>query len=104
MYSRTILSALLLVASTAALADSTPRIDRVQTRQVARIQHGVASGALTAPETRRLAHQERSLARHEAWAKSDGDVTQAERRRLNRDAARTSRAIHRQAHDGQTRN
>lgn len=103
MPTRPILAALLLVAGTAALADPMPRIDHRQAHQVSRIQHGAATGALTVPETRRLAHQERSLARHEGRATSDGVVTQAERYRLNRDAARTSRAIHRQAHDAQTR-
>ncbi|MFO1407887.1 MAG: hypothetical protein U1F08_10190 [Steroidobacteraceae bacterium] len=103
MPTRTLFAALLLTASAAALADATPRVDRMQAHQVARIHHGVDTGALTVPETRRLAHQERSLARHEAWVQSDGEVTRAERYRLNRDAARTSRAIHRQSHDAQTR-
>ena len=103
MHSKIILAALLLAAGTAALADSTPRIDRMQANQAARIGHGAATGALTVPESRRMVHQERSLDRHEAWVKSDGEVTRAERYRLNRDAARTSRAIHRQAHDVQTR-
>lgn len=102
MYRRAILVSLLLGAPSV-FADSTPRIDRMQANQRARIEHGVQAGTLTAPETRRLADQERQLARHEAHVKSDGVVTPGERYRLNRDALRTSRAIHRQVHDGQTR-
>lgn len=104
MFQKTLLAALLLGAGTAAMADSTPRIDRMQTHQIARIQHGVTTGALTVPETKRLAHQQRQLARHEARVEADGQVTRGERYRLNRDAARTSHSIRRQAHDGQTRN
>ena len=103
MILKSMLTGLLLCTSAAALADSTPRIDRMQAHQVSRIQHGAASGALTIRETNRLAHQERQLARHEQRVNADGQVTRGERYRLNRDAARTSRAIHRQAHDAQTR-
>lgn len=103
MFKNSLLAALLLCTGSAALADPTPRIDRMQAHQAARIQHGVASGALTVQETKRLAHQHRQLARHEARVEADGQVTRAERYRLNRDAARTSLAIGRQAHDAQTR-
>jgi hypothetical protein len=103
MLKKTLLAALLLGAGTAALADSTPRIDRMQAHQAARIQHGAATGALTVQETKRLAHQQRQLARHESRVEADGQVTRAERYRLNRDAARTSHSIRRQAHDAQTR-
>jgi hypothetical protein len=104
MFQKTLIAALLLGIGSAALADSTPRIDRMQAHQAARIHHGVASGALTVPETKRLAHQQRQLARHEARVEADGQVTRGERYRLNRDAARSSHAIRRQAHDAQTRN
>ena len=103
MFQKTLFTALLLGIGTAAIADSTPRIDRMQAHQATRIEHGVATGALTGPETRRLAHQQRQLARHEARVEADGQVTRGERYRLNRDAARTSHSIRRQAHDGQTR-
>ncbi len=103
MIQKTLFAALLLGIGTAAMADSTPRIDRMQAHQATRIEHGVATGALTGPETRRLAHQQRQLARHEARVEADGQVTRGERYRLNRDAARTSHSIRRQAHDGQTR-
>ena len=55
MFQKTLFAALLLGIGTAAIADSTPRIDRMQAHQATRIEHGVATGALTRPETRRLA-------------------------------------------------
>jgi len=103
MLRRTIALGFLLSCAGTALADATPRIDRVQEQQRARIEQGTASGQLTAPETRRLVHQERQLARHEARVQADGVVTRGERYRLGRDAQRTSRAIYRQKHDAQRR-
>ncbi|MCJ7452124.1 MAG: hypothetical protein MUO39_06555 [Steroidobacteraceae bacterium] len=101
---RTTLALGLLMACTGtALADATLRIDRIQAQQRARIEQGVASGQLTAPETRRLVHQERQLNRHQARVQADGVVTRGERYRLHRDAQRTSRAIFRQKHDPQRR-
>ena len=103
MFRHSIPLALLLACAGPALADDTPRIDRMQAHQRARIEQGVSSGQLTRPETRRLVHQERQLARHEARVEADGNVSRGERYRLNRDARRTSRAIYRQRHDAQVR-
>lgn len=103
MLRRIIALGLLLACAGTALADSTPRIDRMQATQRARIEQGASSGQLTALETRRLVHHERQLARHEARVQADGVVTRGERHRLNRDARRTSRAIYRQKHDLQRR-
>ncbi len=103
MLRRTIALGLLMACAGTALADATPRIDRMQAQQRARIEQGAASGQLTAPETRRLVRQERQLTRHEARVEVDGVVTRGERYRLNRDAQRTSRAIYWQKHDAQRR-
>jgi hypothetical protein len=103
MLRRTLALGLLMACVGTALADATPRIDRLQVQQRARIEQGVASGQLTATETRRLVQQERQLRRHEARVQADGVVTRGERYRLNRDAQRTSRAIYRQKHDAQQR-
>jgi hypothetical protein len=103
MLQRTLALGMLMACAGTALADATPRIDRMQAQQRARIEQGVASGQLTAPETRRLVHQERQLTRHQSRVQADGIVTRGERYRLNRDALRTSRAIHRQKHDAQRR-
>ena len=84
--------------------DRTPVVDRRESNQHARIVQGVQSGALTRPETRRLARGEARLRRNEALAKSDGVVTPRERAALNAEAKNMSRRIYRQKHDSQTRN
>jgi len=84
------------------MAQNTPNLDKREARQQQRIDQGVASGQLNARETNRLDKREAKLAADEAAAKSDGTVTRAERRKLQREANRDSRAIHRQKHDAQT--
>lgn len=90
------------MAQTPAGAASTPRLDKREAQQQKRIDQGVASGQLTAKETNLLDKREAKLAADEAAAKADGKVTHAERRKLEREANRDSRAIHRQKHDKQT--
>jgi microcystin-dependent protein len=86
-----------------ALADATPNLDKREHRQAARIKDGVKSGELTRPETKRLIKGEVRLHKHEARAKADGEVTGAERARLQAEANRMSKRIYRQKHDAQTR-
>jgi uncharacterized membrane protein YebE (DUF533 family) len=81
---------------------ATPNLDKREAQQQQRIDQGVASGQLNAKETNRLEKREAKLAANEAAAKSDGKVTRAERRKLQHESHRDSRAIHRQKHDGQT--
>jgi len=81
---------------------ATPRLDKREANQQARIDQGVASGQLNAKETNRLDKREAKLNADEAAAKADGKVTRAERRKLEREANRDSKAIHRQKHDKQT--
>jgi hypothetical protein len=97
--------ALLALAGTTATlaATDTPRVDARQARQEARIADGVASGALTRPEARRLQHQQRHIRQAEHQAKADGVVTAQERRRLHRLQDHASRSIQRQKHDAQVR-
>jgi hypothetical protein len=104
--SRTLIALLSLAAVQAyaqtpasAPGTNTPRIDHRQERQEARIQHGAASGALTAQETRRLEREQTHIAHAEARAKSDGTVTAHERRRLHRMQDGASRDIHRKRHN-----
>lgn len=103
-----IVAAALLVAgltvSTVASADATPRADQRQQNQAARIRQGVASGELTAHETHRLVKGQRHVNRLERGAKADGDVTAAERVRIEKAQDRQSRRIYRQKHDAQDRN
>lgn len=87
----------------AALAQSTPSVDRREHRQQRRIRHGVRSGSLTRREAYRLERQQARARAAEARAKSDGKVTARERARLQRRENRTSRHIYRQKHDRQTR-
>lgn len=63
-------------------AGNTPGIDNRQFNISERIDEGVRSGRINQREARRLHHQEREIARHEANFKSDGVVTQQERRQL----------------------
>ena len=81
---------------------ATPKIDQRQANQEKRIDHGIASGALTAKETAKLDKRETKIESDKLAAKADGKVTPAERRKLKREENRTSRAIHRQKHDAQT--
>ncbi|MGB7622499.1 MAG: hypothetical protein WBN92_09140 [Terriglobia bacterium] len=81
----------------------TPGINHRQAHQQARISQGVRSGELTYREARRLESQEARIQADKLFAKSDGNVSPAERRQLNRELNRTSRNIYRQKHDGQHR-
>jgi CRISPR/Cas system-associated endoribonuclease Cas2 len=98
--------AFLLAACGAAFAqapagDSTPRVDKREARQQARIQQGVHSGQLTPHEANRLEREQGHIAAAETRAKSDGKVTPRERARLTRMQNRASRDIRRQKHDAQ---
>ena len=72
---------------------STPRIDRREARQRARIAEGRLSGQLTRGEVARLRAGQRHVHRMERRANADGVVTRAERRRIERAQDRQSRAI-----------
>jgi hypothetical protein len=102
MLKQFIFATLLLSVGSAAVA-GTPRLDRREANQQARIVQGVRSGELTWPEARRLERGEVRLNHQEALAKSDGVVTHAERAHLERKANRMSDRIYVQKHDGQVR-
>ena len=80
---------------------ATPNLDKREANQQRRIDKGVNSGQLTAPEAKRLERRADRLEKHEAKAKSDGVVTPQERARLQREANRNSREIRRETHDRQ---
>jgi DNA repair exonuclease SbcCD nuclease subunit len=86
----------------AASAPATPRVDKREVRQEKRIEQGVASGQLTARETRKLGREQTAIQKTEAKAKSDGQVTKSERKRLTRMQNRASQDIYQQKHDAQT--
>jgi hypothetical protein len=89
------LPALALAQATSA----TPGIDKRQANQERRIQQGVKSGQLTAPEAARLEKREAKIQTDKQAAMADGKVTAKERRKLQREQKRASRAIHREKHD-----
>jgi hypothetical protein len=83
--------------------EATPRVNKRQRVQQERIEQGAKSGELTKQEVRRLEVREGKVQADKIEAKADGKVTPAERRKLNREMHRNSKAIARQKHDGQKR-
>jgi hypothetical protein len=92
-----------LVAGIASANTDTPRVDRREARQHARIHNGVKSGQLTPGEAHRLRADQRHIDRMEDRAKADGKVTPGERRKLNRAQNHESRKIYRLKHNNRTR-
>lgn len=90
-------------ASVALAQTATPRVDRREARQHARIQQGVRSGELTPGEAAKLRAGQAHVERMENRAKADGVVTPQERRQLNRAQNRQSRRIHRLKHNHRVR-
>jgi hypothetical protein len=89
------------LVSSAALA--TPRMDRREALQRARIVEGRRSGELTRRELARLDAGQRQVHRMERRAERDGIVTRGERRRIERVQDREHRAIHRLKHNARRR-
>ncbi|MEI8169069.1 MAG: hypothetical protein WCG50_05310 [Rhodoferax sp.] len=117
---QTLMTALVLAASGAAFAQTTPApapavpavqttrnatatpgLDQRQANQEKRIEQGVASGQLNKKETMRLEKREAKLQADKLLAKADGKVTPQERKKLQREANRDSKAIYKQKHDKQ---
>ena len=80
---------------------ATPGIDQRIVNQEKRIDQGVKSGALTAPEATRLEKREDRIKADTAAAKADGVVTKQERTQLQGELSQQSRTIHRAKHDRQ---
>jgi hypothetical protein len=80
-----------------------PGVNQRQHNQRERIQQGVKSGELTRRETGRLAAEQRDIRQLERGYKSDGTLTDAERRDLHHEQNQASRDIYRQKHDDQDR-
>jgi hypothetical protein len=97
-------AALTVVSVNVASADvSTPRVDRREARQHARIHQGVRSGELTRGEAMRLRAGQGHVRRMERRAVSDGRVGPRERARLERAQDRQSRRIYRLKHNARVR-
>ena len=97
-----LISAAAFAQAPAALGTNTPKIDKREANQAARIDQGVASGVLTGKEAARLENGQASVATAEAKAKADGTVTRQERKRLKRMENKQSRHIKHQKHDKRT--
>ncbi len=95
---RTMLVIALLLLSPLGMA-GTSRVDVRQDRQHARIEQGVACGALTPREAGRLRAQQVRISRREARFKSDGVLSRGERLRLQRSLNRAHRNIRRHKHN-----
>jgi hypothetical protein len=102
IFSLTLSAVFILGLGVAAFAN-TPYIDRREHREQQRIRQGIRSGELTRREARRLEAEQGRIRGYEWYAKSDGQVSRAERRHLDRMLDRSSRDIYRQKHDGQDR-
>jgi hypothetical protein len=94
--------ALVAISFNAAAQTNTPNIDKRQANQEARIQQGVASGALNEREATRLEVGQAKVDAAEARMKADGKVTAKERARLQHKENVQSKRIYKQKHDAQT--
>ncbi len=96
-----ILGAALALASGAALAQGTPRMEQREANQQARIERGVASGMLTPAEAARLDAGQARVDRMQERAAADGRMNARERARIHHAQDVQSARIYRQKHDRQ---
>jgi len=80
-----------------------PRADARQVAQAARIRAGVQSGELNRAEAHRMRAGQRHVKRLEKKANADGEVTAAEKARLEKAQDIQSKRIYTQKHDDQVR-
>ena len=90
-------------AGTPAATPKTPVVRERQINQHARIRQGVRSGELTRGEAAKLRSEQRDIRQDKKMAKSDGQVTPAERRHIAREQNKASRDISRLKHNNRTR-
>jgi hypothetical protein len=93
----------LILGATAMAGPRTPYINRRQENQQDRIRQGIRSGELTRHEAVRLERQSGRNQAEKLIDKSDGYVTPAERRQLDRQLNRESRNIYRLKHNERER-
>ena len=78
-------------------------LDKRQTRQLRRIEHGIDSGELTRKEARKLTRQQRQIARVEKEFSSDGHYSRKERRILEAKLDKAGGGIYRKKHNDRVR-
>lgn len=93
--------AMILTVGTLYAQAETPGIDQRQANQEQRIDKGIESGQLNEPEASRPEKQQGHINKMEDKAKSDGVVTNQERRRIHKAQDHASRNIYREKHDRQ---
>ena len=81
--------------------DPKSEVGQRERNQQERIAQGVKSGQLTAGETANMEHREAAINKeiHNDRAANGGTLTPSERRQINRQENRTSRAIYRKKHN-----
>ena len=79
---------------------STPGIDNREFQISQRIDEGVRTGRISQREAARLQNRSRQIERREAAFKSDGVVTQQERRQLRSDLTALREQVERMMHNG----
>lgn len=95
-----LIALLVAVATFGAQAQThTPRADKREAHQQARISQGAASGSLTAQETQRLEKEQAHINKMEDKAKADGKVTAGERARIENAQDKASHDIARKKHN-----
>lgn len=84
--------------------DAKQRVNQRQCNQQKRVYNGVQSGALTQKEAAKLQRRQYQLAKTEqAFRRSGGGLTRAERVKLENGQDALSRNVYHQKHDAQTK-
>ncbi len=91
-----------LITMVSVVASASPRNQRREAHQEARIQQGVASGQLNQREAARLNRGQARIDRAQDKAAADGVVTGREKHKLEKMQDRQNRRIYKEKHDGQT--
>jgi hypothetical protein len=96
-----LLSAGVAYGQSQAYGTDDPGLEQRMENQEQRIQQGINSGQLTPREAGRLEAQEAKIKQDELRMKSDGNLSSAERQKLNRELDKASSDIYREKHDAQ---
>jgi hypothetical protein len=92
----------IILTAFGALAQPAKRVVRHrQVRQQERIRQGVRSGELTKEEARKLEQGERQIQQAKREARSDGVVTQEEKKEINEMQNKASKEIYEEKHDAE---
>ena len=78
-------------------------VNQRERRQQRRIADGVKDGELTQKEARKLEKQQAKIHKAEARAKADGEFTAKERAKIQKRQNKASHQIYKEKHDKQTR-